>query len=802
MMNLSIQHAVGIGAVLAATALAGLLLVPGATPDALATDGPLVVLSLAPGQHAAGLLRAEPQDLARGTDHIAPHLVVTPSGQAVVALVSIVDGRERIALHRFAAIAESAGPAELVSDGALAWAPRLSLGPDEALWLAWSGRDDEPSRGDLEREILVRPIGDVPGPITRLGLPGERSDNPDLIVDPQGFLHLVWESSDGRRSAVVYQQLGPDGAAMGSPEILSEAWLARRPAVGLADDAVWVAWDSLVGEPNQGDVDLNTPLDPDYDILLRRKSGGVWDAALAVDARPGVQAAPRLAPAPDGGMLVAYHASLPGGLVKWWALRRVRGQQLEILSALDPAALLEPAGEQQGAEFPQIVVRPDGSVALLTRPSQGAQLHLAGADGVTPALDLTRAGWGARGRNAGLAALPDGGLLAVRRARRAVVLERFQPVAGAGGVEGAPDFVVVVDAPKEPADLREQRPSEPGVIWGDIHMHSALSDGTGAPDEIYARTWARGYDFAALTDHDAIVGWRMLPSQHHELMAVTQLFDARDDFMAFHAFEWTSPPLPKGFGHRNVYFGGLPPTPVYGFRHGYDNSTKLQAALADEDAFVAPHHTTWTGTDWDAADPAVQRHVELASVHGVAEAPGGVIPSRGAVEGGFVVDGLKAGNVMGFVGGTDAHGLLWHHGLGARRDPWAHALTCLVVDAPTREGAWAALMARRSCASTGVPLAVTAHVGGVQQGAEGVVSAPVVLDYEITATRPLESLVVVRDGVELASLEVSGLSDSGAWTDTSLEPGSHSYYLRAQQAPRDGVPDLAWSSPVFVSVEP
>ena len=33
-------------------------------------------------------------------------------------------------------------------------------------------------------------------------------------------------------------------------------------------------------------------------------------------------------------------------------------------------------------------------------------------------------------------------------------------------------------------------------------MHSALSDGTGPPDEVYARAFVRGLDFAVLTEHD------------------------------------------------------------------------------------------------------------------------------------------------------------------------------------------------------------------------------------------------------------------------------------------------------------
>ncbi len=759
-------------------------------PASLPVDAELVTLPA--GGQASGFTRGEPLVIDGGMGVIAPNLLVTSGGQTIVAMVKFDGQRETITLYR------GNGRPSPVSDGSLAWHPRLAEGRAGAVWLAWSGRDDRPQRGDLARQIHLRRVDGSPGAIVRLGLDGERSDAPDLVVDDDGFLHMVWESSDGRRSAVLYQQLGPDGTPMGEPEVLSEGWLARRPAVGVADGSVWVAWDSLMDHAPSADAEL-TPLEPDYDVLMKRKTGGAWSRLAAVDTRPGTQAAPRLAPAPGGGMLVAYHASMPGGVVKWWSLRRVRGSSVEQLVAPDGYTLGEHHGEQQGAEFPQITVRPDGSVALITRPSQGAHLHLIGADGISPPLDLTRLGWGARGRLAGIASLDDDTLLATRRSRKDVVLEQVDVNTDAW--DGAPAFEPISD-PAKTARTAAKRGASGGetVLWGDVHMHSAMSDGTGTPDEIYARCWVRGLDFAALTDHDTITGWRMLPSQHHELIDATRLFDARDDFVAFHAFEWTSPPLPRGFGHRNVYFHGLPPTPVLGFRHGTNTTAKLMAALRNEDAFVAPHHTTWTGTDWDAADPDIQRHVEMVSVHGVAEAPGGVIDSRDAVEDGFVVDGLKRGTAMGFVGGTDAHGLLWHHGLGVRRDPWGHALTCLVADGDGREDVWEALVERRSCATTGLPIAMVASVGKVHQGGEGSVRGSVKLDYRIEPTRSLVELVVVRDGVEVDSLDHAGSTVSGTWTDTSVSSGSHSYYLRAQQEPRDGTPDLAWSSPVFVRV--
>ena len=58
----------------------------------------------------------------------------------------------------------------------------------------------------------------------------------------------------------------------------------------------------------------------------------------------------------------------------------------------------------------------------------------------------------------------------------------------------------------------------------------SATDATGPPDEIYARAWVRGYDFAVLTDHDVLVGRRLFPSLQDEIAWITDAFDKKKDF--------------------------------------------------------------------------------------------------------------------------------------------------------------------------------------------------------------------------------------------------------------------------------
>ncbi|MBO6039968.1 MAG: PHP domain-containing protein, partial [Oscillospiraceae bacterium] len=45
----------------------------------------------------------------------------------------------------------------------------------------------------------------------------------------------------------------------------------------------------------------------------------------------------------------------------------------------------------------------------------------------------------------------------------------------------------------------------------DLHMHSTVSDGTDAPEEILARVREAGITLFAVTDHDAVKAGRIIP---------------------------------------------------------------------------------------------------------------------------------------------------------------------------------------------------------------------------------------------------------------------------------------------------
>ncbi len=112
------------------------------------------------------------------------------------------------------------------------------------------------------------------------------------------------------------------------------------------------------------------------------------------------------------------------------------------------------------------------------------------------------------------------------------------------------------------------------LLYGDLHNHSLLSDGSGNPEAAFLQLRAAGLDVAALTDHSSIpphllpeLGLAQYPDHNAVAIArcaphsidgagwerVARIADSIDrpgDFTALRGFEWTEPWL----GHINVWF--------------------------------------------------------------------------------------------------------------------------------------------------------------------------------------------------------------------------------------------------------
>jgi hypothetical protein len=340
--------------------------------------------------------------------------------------------------------------------------------------------------------------------------------------------------------------------------------------------------------------------------------------------------------------------------------------------------------------------------------------------------------------------------------------------------------------------------SAPRILWGDLHGHSNLSDGTGTPEDYfaYARDVA-GLDVAVLTDHDH---WGMQhldlhPALWERIGASVRAAHVPGSFVTLLGYEWTS----WIHGHRHVLYFEDRGEVFSSLDEAYETPQALWSALraSGVPALTFAHHSAGgpIPTNWDIApDPELEPLTEVVSVHGSSEAldsPGRIYSP---VPGNFVRDALDRGYRFGFVGSGDSHD--GHPGLAHLASP-SGGLAAILSEEVTREGVLAALRARRTYATSGQRIILRAALGEARMGgtlAEPKAGEPTLLFVHAIGTAPLRAIHVVRSGTLAAELDCGGAWDyTGGFDLLDLKRGEY-VYVRVVQEDRG----LAWSSPIYV----
>ena len=262
-------------------------------------------------------------------------------------------------------------------------------------------------------------------------------------------------------------------------------------------------------------------------------------------------------------------------------------------------------------------------------------------------------------------------------------------------------------AASTPPEQAEEASRGGQVFWGDVHMHTDLSDGNGSHEDNFEIAKSH-LDFWAMTDHAFGEGIFSLDyrkfgkpgrqiindawGRHQELC---RSYEAPGHFIPILAYEWTN----FLYGHHNVYY------------RDYDQPIRMPVtlpelynALKGVEAFVIPHHTGYPkgicGKDWDCHDETLSPFVEIYSIHGSSETEEGVHPvlttgswmGPGAADG-CVQAGLARGYKLGIMASTDSH--LDHPGAYDSGLAGVHAKEL------TRASLWEAFRQRRIYGVTG-----------------------------------------------------------------------------------------------------
>jgi len=267
------------------------------------------------------------------------------------------------------------------------------------------------------------------------------------------------------------------------------------------------------------------------------------------------------------------------------------------------------------------------------------------------------------------------------------------------------------------------------IVWGDIHTHSHLSDGTGTADHSYffARHIAC-LEYNALTDHGEIMLFALGSLDRLESSTNDAYEPGR--FVTFHGIEWTN----VRTGHYVCVFSGnqLLKKPVLSYMT-VPNTDALWDALdkftseTGARALALPHHSTKKSymQDWTYINPKYVKLAEVCSVHGdflfeqrhQLNYRGAIHPPPEYTYGSSIVDALTMGKRLTLYAASDEHDghpghslshtrayighqrpfSLWHT---RNEHPFPGGLTAIYVDNLTREGVFSGFENQRIYANS------------------------------------------------------------------------------------------------------
>ncbi len=666
--------------------------------------------------------------------------------------------------------------------------PRIVCDRQNRLWICWSSR-----QGNIW-DIKLRSLqsGKLSEEI-ELTHDSEVDLNPVLCCGKNDEIWVAWE----RQTEADFDIYAVNSTNWQKIQNISNAeGLDLRPQIICQrNGALWVVWDRQV---NAG-----------YQIIARQVLQNKWMAEQILSPNWGFNQAPMM------------QVDSRDNLTAVWQTDLLSTGQIAYNPWLVYCALLKTdwgkptysetigdrrkTGEDQGLELPTPIFDRQDRLWIFSRASQSFNVQCLQGNQKSSLYRFDIGGWGGRGDQIRALLGQDGAIYSVRRDLKYIYLNRFEPerveMADFPPVQSNYTNQGIRNTTKEEVGKSVlQLPDGYQIFFGDPHQHSLLSDGAGTIDACYTRSFkVLGYDFAALTDHEWFTSNRLTPSEWEWIKIMGRAISAKTGRTVIPGYEWTSARVPAGSGHKNVYHA-VWDKPIFGLRTDAKKAPDLYAALTRSGGIAIPHHIGWSGTDWENYQPEIQPVFEIVSAHGANEYMGNEpIRHRGGLPGYFIQDGFKQGKQFGLIGGSDGHGLLWHHGVGVKESEWVCGLTAVIARENSLPAIIEAFKARRVYATSGKRILIDFRINEHWMGESISINTAPSISIKVIGTGKLAYVYLLRDCEPVLILGKDtdeGRGVNRLFVDQDAGKGSYYYYLRVVQ--EDG--EMAWSSPIWVTI--
>lgn len=346
---------------------------------------------------------------------------------------------------------------------------------------------------------------------------------------------------------------------------------------------------------------------------------------------------------------------------------------------------------------------------------------------------------------------------------------------------------------------------EARLYWGELHCHSFFGDGIRNPEELHSFARDEAFlDVFSLTDHTEALS----DGQWTYFCAVSNTYNQSGRFVSLIGGEWTS----KDYGHHNFLYPGDSGPILRCTDPEQDTLEKLFAVAKANGAIIAANHPAeadW-GFEWDKGhDGEVERLVEVYSIGGSFEmqsGPGYEWKSRRVKkpnEGNFVVDGIKKGVRVGFIGVGDTHDGRpgdSMHALQEKPEGYSEILSPGLVGIwakdLSRESVFEALWNRRVFATTKNRSYLEFSINGQPMGAEIQADKELLIQVKVVGDTPITKVELIQEGEVVQSKEPDSKDTKELtceWKE-AFDSDSTWYYVRVSMEQEH----LAWSSPIWV----